>query len=738
MRSKLIIDIVTILSLITLSPMVIANEIDREYTKNKTISQIKKSHLSPVNNQAVCLYNDDKLSGKSMCFAPGESIDFLDRDDELIENDTVSSISIPNGMLATIYKNDNYNLPYLNLMESIGQRDLADLDMDNQISNVKVSNSPIEGCSKRCVILNRMQLPLSDIFAQNWDDPNYPNKQVLLSFDINDQSVFMTELSLGPIIWFSNRDLFIFNNPQNSEPLVFRIHPDANRFSLLFHLNNNRIAVDYMESHGTEQIALSPTITVAHAPFDRPVETSAIIINNTGKHPLIIDQVVMAASAENIQSVHHRSERDTAGTLGCAFIPALAIYNYVTHSRCNQGDTLWSKVTHWFSDKNKDKPVLVTANPTLLKPQPQQPENSGGAALILTQIQTQLHNQALTLPATAQFCKTSIDNILASRYPRDVDMHCPLWVSRVLADFTLLFGDSMRDWTLDVLRRVITQIYESDTTGFATSDPAAESRLVNEVREVIRGQGQDETIHQISQAFEYTRLNYARYRAHTPTTAVPPAAAQRLPLGTYSLSLASYHSPTDRPAARVRENGVWVTHPDLYFDVDILDTTIPDQPGVDEPLMDDARAALAAWSDIYNAAPVNYHITNEYWSEHDRTIEAGRAHSYSLYSEMLAPDNDYIYVAVRLGGDIVSLLAARRDESFENSDENYYIEFFVTDPNYVLMPEDEESVRGAGGAAVQGLANYLKQRGVKAIRSRVISQPAARVSTKLGFHHDEF
>ncbi|MBW5838335.1 GNAT family N-acetyltransferase [Yersinia enterocolitica] len=673
-----------------------------------------------------------------MCFAPGESIDFLDRDDELIENDTVSSISIPNGMLATIYKNDNYNLPYLNLMESIGQRDLADLDMDNQISNVKVSNSPIEGCSKRCVILNRMQLPLSDIFAQNWDDPNYPNKQVLLSFDINDQSVFMTELSLGPIIWFSNRDLFIFNNPQNSEPLVFRIHPDANRFSLLFHLNNNRIAVDYMESHGTEQIALSPTITVAHAPFDRPVETSAIIINNTGKHPLIIDQVVMAASAEDIRSIHHRSERDTAGTLGCTFIPALAIYNYVTHSRCNQGDTLWSKVTHWFSDKNKDKPVLVTANPTLLKPQPQQPENSGGAALILTQIQTQLHNQALTLPATAQFCKTSIDNILASRYPRDVDMHCPLWVSRVLADFTLLFGDSMRDWTLDVLRRVITQIYESDTTGFATSDPAAESRLVNEVREVIRGQGQDETIHQISQAFEYTRLNYARYRAHTPTTAVPPAAAQRLPLGTYSLALASYHHPTEPPVARVRENGEWVTHPDLYFDVDILDTTIPDQPGVDEPLMDDARAALAAWSDIYNAAPVNYHITNEYWSEHDRTIEAGRAHSYSLYSEMLAPDNDYIYVAVRLGGDIVSLLAARRDESFENSDENYYIEFFVTDPNYVLMPEDEESVRGAGRAAVQGIAQYLQQRGVKTLRFRAISQPAARVSTKLGFHHDEF
>ncbi|HFU6623330.1 TPA: N-acetyltransferase family protein [Yersinia enterocolitica] len=710
---------------------------DKNSTEKKTIPQVKMEYFSPVNNQTVCLYNDDKLSGKSMCFASGENIDFLDRDDEVIENDTISSISIPNGMFATIYRNDNYNPPYFNLMESIGQRDLAALGMDNQISSVKVGNSPIEDCSKRCVILNRMQLLLSDIFAQRWDDSTYPNKQVLLSFDINDQSDFMVELTLGPIIWFSKRDIFIFNS-YDSEPLEFRLHSDANRFSLLFHLNSNNVAVDYMESHDTEQIALSPTITVASAPLVRPVETSAIIINNTGESPQVIDQIVMTASAEDIQSVHHRSERDIAGTLGCVFIPALAIYNYVTHSRCNQGDKLWKDVKQWFSDENKDKAVLVAGDSALLKPQPHSPDNSR-AALILTQIQTQLHNQALTLPATAQFCKTSMENILAERYPRDADVNCRQWVSRVLADFTLLFGDSMRNWTLDVLRRVLIQIYENETTGFATSNPDAESQLVDEVREAIRHLGsEEEAIRQISQAFEYTRLNYARYRAHNPTTALPPAAAQRLPLGTYSLALASYHYPTDRPAVRVRENGAWVTHPDLYFDVDILDTTIPGQPGVDDPLMDDARAALAAWSDIYNAAPVHYHITNEYWSEHDRTVEAGRAHSYSLYSEILAPENDYIYVAVRLRGDIVSLLAARRDESFENSHENYYVEFFVTDPNYVLMPEDDESVRGAGSTAVQALANYLKQRGVKVIRSRVISQPAARVSTKLGFHHDEF
>ncbi|WP_145522157.1 GNAT family N-acetyltransferase [Yersinia aldovae] len=736
MRTKLIVSTI-LLSLTTSAPIAIANKIGNNHTEKKIISQVKTEFFSPIENREVCLYNDDSLSGKSMCFIRGESIDFLDRDDEAVENDSISSISIPNGMFATIYKNDNYNSPYFNLMESIGQRDLAALDMDNQISSVKVDYSPIEDCSNRCVILKRMQLLLSEIFSRKWEEPAYPNKQVLLSFDINDQSAFMVELTLGPIIWFSKRDIFIFNSYDN-KPLEFRLHPDANRFSLLFHLNSNNVAVDYMESRGTEQIALSPTITVASAPFARLVETSAIMINNTSKHPLVIDQIVMAANNEDIQSVHHRSERDTAGTLGCTFIPALAIYNYITHSRCNQGDKLWDKMKRWFSSENKDQVVLVSAATPLLQPHPQATNNSHHPLLTLTKIDTQLHNQALTLPATAQFCKTTMENILATRYPRDVDMHCSLWVSRILADFTLLFGDSMRDWTIDVLRRVLQQIYENDTTGYAASDPAAESRLVNEVREVIRNLGQDEAIRQISQAFEYTRLNYARYLTHNPTTAATPAAAQRLPLGTYSLSLASYHYPTDRPTARVRENGEWVTHPDLYFDIDILDTTIPGQPGIDGPLMDDARAALTAWSDIYHAVPVHYYTTNEFWSESDRTLDAGRSNSYFLYSELLSPEDDYVYVAVRLQGDIVSILAARRDESFENSHENYRIAFFVTDPNYVLEPDNEGSVRGAGSAALHGLAHYLQQHGVKMIRSRVISQPAARVSTKLGFHHDEF
>ncbi|WP_049612180.1 GNAT family N-acetyltransferase [Yersinia pekkanenii] len=672
-----------------------------------------------------------------MCLSHEQGIDFIDQDDEVIINDSISSISIPNGMFATIYKNDSYNMPYFNLTESIGQRDLAALDMDNQISSVIVANSPLKVCSERCIILKQMQFPLPKIFASYWNSINHPNKQILLSFDINNTSDFMVGLPQAPVIWLSSRELSIFGQV-GDEPLVFHLHPDANRLSLTFHLNSNSIAIDYMESRGTEQIALSPTIELGTFPFNNSQLDARLTINNNASQPLIIDKIVMAASTGDIQSVHHRSERDTTGTLGCAFIPALAIYNYVTHSHCNQGDTLWSKVTHWFSDDNNDKSVVITTKPPLLKPQPQRPENSDSAGLTLTKLDTQLHNQTLTLPATAQFCKTSIDNILATRYPRDIDLSCHLWVSRVLADFTLLFGNSLRDWTLDILRKVLTQIYETDTTGYATSDPAAESRLVNEVQLIIRQLGVDETIRQISQAFDYSRLNYARYLVHNPTATESPAGAQRLPLGTYSLSLASYHYPTDQPAVRVRENDQWVTQPNLYFDVDILDTTIPTRPDIDAAFMDDALAAVGAWSDIYNETPIYYHITDEPWSEHDRTVEAGRINNFALYSELLSPEHDYVYVAVRLQGDIVSMLVATRDENFENSNENYYVEFFVTDPNYVLMPENEGSVRGAGSAAVHALARYLKERGVKVLRLRALAQPPAKVSTKLGFQHDEF
>ncbi|HHA0035362.1 TPA: hypothetical protein ACOEXB_002054 [Yersinia enterocolitica] len=86
-------------------------------------------------------------------------------------------------------------------------------------------------------------------------------------------------------------------------------------------------------------------------------------------------------STHNTEYIEHsRFERDTVGTLGCAFIPALAIYNYITHSRCDQADKLWGQISHWFSDDNKDKAILIVGSTPLLKPQPALPVHKNNQA----------------------------------------------------------------------------------------------------------------------------------------------------------------------------------------------------------------------------------------------------------------------------------------------------------------------------------------------------------------------
>lgn len=428
-----------------------------------------------------------------------------------------------------------------------------------------------------------------------------------------------------------------------------------------------------------------------------------------------------------------RFERDTIGTLGCAFIPALAIYNYITHSRCDQADKLWHQISHWFSEDNKNKAILIVGNAPLLKPQPPFSEykNKQAAPLILTlnKINTQLHHQALTLPATARFCRTSIDNILSTRYPRSPDDHCPQWISRVLADFTTLLGHSLRDWTPEQLQDVVTRIDAQQTTGYAVNDQDTEDHLVSEVRGAVERLGLVETIRQISRAFDYSRLNYANYLEHNPGASASPIAAQSLPLGEYSLSLESYHYPTEPHVVRIRENNEWVVRPDLYFEVEIIESNVTDRSAITL-----AHTVMSHWFNTYLFAPLKTDQQGNPMTELDRTTSAARTTSTSLLLELEGNSSGYLFVVVRLNGETVSILGASEGRA---AGEEYYIDVSVSKPRNVLTPNVEGNVRGAGTAAVHELARYLKQKCVKVLRSNVISQPSARVKSKLGFIHDE-
>ncbi|HDL7931015.1 TPA: GNAT family N-acetyltransferase [Yersinia enterocolitica] len=428
---------------------------------------------------------------------------------------------------------------------------------------------------------------------------------------------------------------------------------------------------------------------------------------------------------------HGRFERDTVGTLGCAFIPALAIYNYITHSRCDQADKLWRQISHWFSDDNQDKVVLIASSSPLLEPHPALPPNSDDQAnsltLTLTKVNTQLHNQALTLPATARFCKTSLDNLLAARYPRSPDDNCPQWVSRILADFTTLFGHSIRDWTPEQLQDVVTRIDAQQATGYAVNDQDTEDHLVNEIRGAVERLGLVETIQQITRAFEYARLNYANYVEHNLSATQSPATAQSLPLGEYSLSLDSYHYPAEPPAVRIRQNNTWVARPDLHFAVEIIDASTTDRSTITR-----AHTVMDHWFNTYLFTPLLTDQQDNPLTDLDRTISAARTTSTSLLLELENTTNDYLFVVVRLEDEIVSVLGAAKG----NANDEFYIDVSVSAPRNVLTPEAEGNIRGAGSAAVHELARYLKEKGVKTLRSRVISQPSARVKMKLGFKHD--
>ncbi len=428
----------------------------------------------------------------------------------------------------------------------------------------------------------------------------------------------------------------------------------------------------------------------------------------------------------------NRKERSVAGTLGCTFIPALAIYNYVTHSHCDQADKLWRHISHWFSDDNQDKVVLITNNAPLLKPQFVGHENNNNPvsplALVLTKINMQLHHQALTLPSTARFCKTSIENILAARYPRSPGENCPQWVSRILADFTLLFGHSVQSWTPEQLERVVTQINTQYSTGYAGSDLATEKSLVDGTRAIIQQLGLAETIRQITRAFQYAQLNYANYIEHNPSATESPTTAQSLPLGEYSLSLQSYHSPAEPPVVRIRQSNEWVTRPDLHFEVEIIDASTTDRSGI---IL--AHTVMDQWFTSYLFAPLETDQQDNPLTDLDRTTSAARTTSTSLLLELENTTSDYLFVVVRLEGEIVSILGATTGVA----DNEFYIDVSVSAPCNVLTPNAEGNIRGAGTAAVHELARYLKDKGGKTLRSNVISQPSARVKMKIGFKHDE-
>lgn len=300
----------------------------------------------------------------------------------------------------------------------------------------------------------------------------------------------------------------------------------------------------------------------------------------------------------------------------------------------------------------------------------------------------------------------------------------------ILTDYTLLFGSSIITWNRNHFGQVISNIIAHGTTGFAVRDPHIEARLVASVLEHLHPTSPNEIAH-LKTAFDYAQLTYVGYQElnalaidqeESFTLAREPRQAQALPMGRYELQLSSYMYREVVP--RIREYQQWVEHPELRFDVEVISGTPAETSAARQ------RVLLTAeqWRETYFRQSIPRVPSGQPNSQAATFMQTGRTVSDIVRSWLRTPSEDYIYIVVRLRGEIVSLAVAT-----DIGNENVGLAASITAPAYVINPVAENAVRGSGTAAVHALAKYLKEKKKKSLVSIVISQPSAIVKNKLGF-----
>lgn len=153
------------------------------------ISIILITSTSVYSNDTVCFYTENNFEGDNTCLYSGQQVDLYaefkksfhtESDPQIIDNDSVESINIPLGMMATIYKNDNFSPPFFTVTESINVNQLKRLRMRTEITSLKVSENKKLNCNINCTIFNTHKINLPEAFGQYWHDERLLNRQVIL------------------------------------------------------------------------------------------------------------------------------------------------------------------------------------------------------------------------------------------------------------------------------------------------------------------------------------------------------------------------------------------------------------------------------------------------------------------------------------------------------------------------------------------------------------------------------
>ncbi|CNI88063.1 MULTISPECIES: peptidase inhibitor family I36 protein [Yersinia] len=716
---------------------------------------------------AACFYELDKFAGNSFCLSGNETIDLYTNDQErhVVNpfNDRVHSIKLPQDTQVTIYKDDGYRGQYFVLMKDVLFDDLDEINMSAGITSIKVSQQEYFVCDQYCVVKGVVSIPLGRAFGTYWLDDRIKYKDALISFSFSGEDDYSIEIFEERIIKVAGRLILFLHkyHPENS--FVFELDEKTDTLSFLLRFNGDYYEVQFVESIGTKVVSISPLVGSL---FSLGSVDFIFRVNNINKiKPLIINKIVL-----NIMKNFTRTERSIAGITSCWLVPIISIYNYIVQGRCNQVDKFIQNVHDFFAgNENKILQIAGTAKP-YPKINANDPNDFEGPSAefsskveaTLTHINTDMMGAALIVPATALSCNISMKEELLPnlRYRRDLSPACVEWTLNILSDFTLLFGSSLASWNAANFGRVIERIMKEGDIGHALPNNEVERRLIENVQTHLAAHDSD--LIGIKTAFNFSQLSYADYlQHHDPEVEVhPPVTAQGLPLGRYELALQNFQFIETVP--RIRRAGEWVDDPLLHFETEVISGLVNDtlaarqnvMPVINEwrqiyyqtkvrPLTASVASTSGRHSDnqdviadviaIDDAAIENAHSaggdTVQPWlATNDTAIEAARLVSDVAQSWLRSCHDNYIFVVVRLAGRIISITMA-----MDISESNSGIAGSLTHPDYVLHPNAEGTIRGAGTAAIRALADYLSKKGKRSLVSDVISKPSAIVKKKVGF-----
>ncbi|EEQ09651.1 hypothetical protein ymoll0001_1640 [Yersinia mollaretii ATCC 43969] len=715
----------------------------------------------------VCFYYENYFQGEKFCLSSPELIDFTRENNIQIHTNKIKSISIPKSSQITVYQGEHFFTLTDNILQEAWQKMIA----GDEVTEIFTTDKKPLNCDTNCIITQKMVIPLSRIFSYYIPDSQYQEKSVLLSFETHINSF---NIGINNFLDITIDDGMVLIQPPNSQQIDFALHKDATHISFLISWFENELILSYLETADGELLHSSPIVSMSPDHDIHQEGMELVIFNSDDRQPLTLQKVLIASHSEP-----HRTKRGTAGIVGCFLSGPLALYNLVTQGRCNQVESAWRHIKAIFAGHDaSDRVVAGTGEP--LKPKPVEtsaPQKQDTPTLTLTQLNTQLHGQSLTLPAVSRHCQKSLDNIISTRYPRQATYSCSTWLSAVLTDFTLLFGNSLRTWSTEYLIQTINGILDrgaidndNDAIDAFIHSPIAGNRLIQTLTDVAEEQGRSALIDSITQTFTYAEQNYAQYVAssssqgasHLPSSSqgasnfpsnegydsydsfdendhydscdsesssdiAPPRQAQQYPLGSYQMPLSSYVYQAVLP--RILQNGEWIV-PQERFEIEVIQGPYSQNRQSLYALLE----VIAQWENTYFEKPIQCNRHGLFPTDMETNRYAGRVTSRLIKSYAQYQRHNQIIVVVRFNHQIVSTSIAYTYFVDGNAERTHaVIGATITNPAYVLTPQTEGAIRGAGSAALHATIQHLQATGVTELEAEVISTPSAVIKKRIGF-----